>query len=141
VPYINAKIIPANKRNVPYTDMNWEIYPKSIYYMILKYSEYEDIKRILITESGAAFKDEHKAGKVNDKERMHYLQSYLEQVHHAKEKGGKVDGYFVWSLMDNFEWAEGYHKRFGLVHVNFETQERTVKNSGHWYREFLDKKE
>jgi beta-glucosidase len=141
VPYINAKIIPANKRNVPHTDMNWEIYPKSIYYMILKYSEYEDIKRIIITESGAAFKDEVKGNKVNDKERMHYLQSYLEQVHHAKEKGGKVDGYFVWSLMDNFEWAEGYQKRFGLVHVDFETQERTLKNSGHWYRDFLDKKE
>jgi len=141
VPYINAKIVPANKRNVAHTAMNWEVYPKSIYYMILKYSAYEDVKSIVITESGAAFKDEHKGGKVNDKERLHYLQSYLEQVHQAKEKGGKVDGYFVWSFMDNFEWAEGYHKRFGLVHVNFETQERTVKSTGLWYREFLDKKE
>lgn len=137
VPYINAKIVPAPKRNVPHTAMDWEIYPKSMYYLLLKYHQYEGIKKIIITENGAAFKDVLKDNKVQDKERIQYLQSYLEQVLYAKEKGVNVGGYFVWSLLDNFEWAEGYQKRFGLVHVDFETQERTVKNSGHWYRDFL----
>jgi beta-glucosidase len=140
VPYINAKIIPANKRNVDFTAMNWEIYPKSIYYMILKYSKYDEVKKILITENGAAFYDEIKGNAINDKERIQYLQTYLEQVHYAKEKGGKVDGYFVWSLTDNFEWAEGYQRRFGLVYVDFESQQRSIKNSGFWYRDFLNKK-
>lgn len=140
VPYINAKIIPANKRSVDFTAMNWEIYPKSIYYMILKYSKYDEVKKILITENGAAFYDEIKGNAINDKERIQYLQTYLEQVHYAKEKGGKVDGYFVWSLTDNFEWAEGYQRRFGLVYVDFESQQRSIKNSGFWYRDFLNKK-
>lgn len=137
VPYINAKIVPAPKRNVPHTTMDWEIYPKSIYYLLLKYQQYEGIKKIIITENGAAFNDVLKDNKVQDKERIQYLQSYLEQVLYAKEKGVNVGGYFVWSLLDNFEWAEGYQKRFGLVHVDFETQERTLKNSGLWYRDFL----
>ena len=137
VPYVNAKIYPANKRNVDYTAMNWEIYPKSIYYMILKFSQYDGVKKIFITESGASFFDELKSNSINDKERTQYIQSYLQQVYNAKEKGGKVEGYFVWSLTDNFEWAEGYKQRFGLVYVDFETQQRTIKNSGHWYRHFL----
>lgn len=137
VPYINAKIVPAPKRNVPHTTMDWEIYPKSIYYLLLKYQQYEGIKKIIITENGAAFNDVLKDNKVQDKERIQYLQSYLEQVLYAKEKGVNVGGYFVWSLLDNFEWAEGYQKRFGLVHVDFETQERTLKNSGLWYQDFL----
>ncbi|MGL2965309.1 GH1 family beta-glucosidase [Flavobacterium sp. XGLA_31] len=139
VPYINAKIIPAHKRNVDYTLLNWEIYPKSIYYMIQKFSHYEGVKKILITENGASFLDEVKADGINDKERIHYIQSYLHQVHSALENGGKVAGYFVWSLTDNFEWAEGYKQRFGLVHIDFETQKRTLKNSGLWYRDFLQK--
>jgi len=139
VPYINAKIIPANKRNVNYTAMNWEIYPKSIYYMILKFSQYHGVKKILITESGASFFDEIKEESIHDIERTHYIQSYLEQLQLAQEKSGKVAGYFVWSLTDNFEWTEGYKQRFGLVHIDFETQKRTIKNSGYWYRDFLNK--
>jgi len=137
VPYINAKIIPAHKRNVNYTAMNWEIYPKSIYYMIQKFSQYDGIQKLLITENGASFFDEVKRDSISDKERTDYLQSYLQQVLYAKESGGKVAGYFVWSLTDNFEWAEGYKQRFGLVHVDFTTQKRTIKNSGYWYRDFL----
>jgi len=139
VPYINAKIIPANKRNVDFTAMNWEIYPKSIYYMIMKYSKYGEVQKILITENGAAFHDELRGNTISDKERIQYLQSYLEQVYYAKEKGGKVGGYFVWSLTDNFEWAEGYQRRFGLIHVDFASQQRTIKNSGYWYQEFLSR--
>ena len=137
VPNINAKIIPAHKRNVPLTLMNWEIYPKSVYNMILKFSEYPSVKKIIITENGASFYDELKHTIINDKERQDYIQSYLEQIYYAKEKVGKVAGYFIWSLTDNFEWTEGYKQRFGLVHVDYSTQVRTLKNSGYWYKDFL----
>jgi len=140
VPYINAKIVPAKKRNVDYTMMNWEIYPKSIYYLILKFSKYIGVNKIIITENGASFFDEFKYEMFDDKERINYIKSYLQQVLLAKQNGGKVDGYFVWSLTDNFEWAEGYKQRFGLVYIDYETQKRTIKNSGYWYKEFLNNK-
>lgn len=141
IPYLNAKIIPAHKRKVECTSMNWEIYPSAIYYMIKKFSQYEGVKKIIITENGASFFDELKTNVVNDKERIHFIQSYLQQVLSAKQEGCKVEGYFIWSLTDNFEWAEGYKQRFGLVHVDFDSQKRTIKNSGHWYRDFLFKNE
>ena len=75
---------------------------------------------------------------MNDPRRLSYLQENLAQVLRAKNEEMSVGGYFVWTFTDNFEWAEGYHPRFGLVHVNFETQERTIKNSGLWYRDFLE---
>nr|WP_294774895.1 GH1 family beta-glucosidase [uncultured Flavobacterium sp.] len=137
VPYLNAKIISAQKRKVNLTAMKWEIYPKSISTMIKKFSQYDGVKKIIITESGASFFDELQANEINDVERIRYIKSYLEEVLWAKRNGGKVEGYFVWSLTDNFEWAEGYRQRFGLVHVDFNTQKRTIKNSGYWYAEFL----
>jgi beta-glucosidase len=140
IPYVNAKIVPAAKRNVDITAMQWEVYPKAIYYMIEKFSKYDGIKKIFITENGAAFPDEIIDNVINDIERKNFIQSYLQQVLYAKKKGGKVSGYFVWSLTDNFEWAEGYSKRFGLIHVDFNTQKRTIKNSGYWFRNFLSAK-
>jgi beta-glucosidase len=140
-PYLNAKIISAVKRKVDCTQMNWEIYPKSIYYMIKKYSQYEGVKKIIITENGASFFDEVKLNVVNDIERIQFIQSHLEQVLSAKKNIGKVAGYFVRSLTDNFEWNEGYKQRFGLVHVDFNSKKRTIKNSGYWYRNFLSKNE
>lgn len=77
------------------------------------------------------------ANAVHDMERINYLQKYMEQVLRAKKEGLKIDGYFVWSLTDNFEWAEGYRPRFGLVSVDFKTQQRIIKDSGYWYRDFL----
>lgn len=138
VPYINARIVPANKRNVEFTTMNWEIYPKSIFNMIDKFSQYHGVKKIIITENGASFYDEVKHDKVNDKERIDYIKSYLYEVLSAKQKFGKVAGYFVWSLLDNFEWAEGFDHRFGLIYVDHLTHERIVKNSGYWFKEFLE---
>jgi len=76
-------------------------------------------------------------GEVDDPLRLQYLQDHIAQVLKAKNEGCKVGGYFVWTLTDNFEWAEGYHPRFGIIHVDFETQQRTVKSSGKWYGEFL----
>jgi beta-glucosidase len=117
--------------------MNWEIYPESIYKMLLQFSQYENIREIIITENGSAFPDELQDGLIIDTKRKQYLQEYLQQVLRARNEGINVNGYFVWTFTDNFEWAEGYHPAFGLVHVNFNTQKRIVKSSGHWYSTFL----
>lgn len=137
VPYLNAVLVKAENRKVQTTAMGWEVYPPSIYHMLKKYSEYAGMPKIYITENGAAFPDEAADGKVNDTERVHYLRSYLKQVLKAKSEGVNVEGYFVWTLLDNFEWAEGYHPRFGLVYVDFDTQRRIIKSSGYWYKSFL----
>lgn len=139
-PYLNAKIIPADKRKVYYTAMDWEVYPEAIYEMILKFDSYKSVKKILITENGASFPDEVIDGVIDDSHRSHFIKSYLEQVLRAKRISSKVAGYFVWSLTDNFEWAEGYKQRFGLIYIDYETQERTIKKSGWWYKDFLKNK-
>lgn len=138
-PYVKANLITAQKRKVPITAMRWEIYPEAIYQMVKKFRSYPQIKKLYITENGAAFPDELVDGKVNDIERKSYLQSHIKQVLRAIDEELNVDGYFVWTLIDNFEWAEGYHPRFGLVYVDFETQERTMKESGLWFASFLKK--
>jgi beta-glucosidase len=136
-PYIGAELVSAEKRNVIATDMGWEVYPPALYHTIKRFNDYKNIKKIIITENGAAFPDEVKNGKVYDIRRTQYIRDNLEQLLKAKEEGYNVDGYFVWSLTDNFEWAEGYNARFGLIHIDFETQKRTIKQSGLWFRDFL----
>jgi beta-glucosidase len=137
VPYIKARIVTASNRNAKTTLMKWEVYPPSIYNMLKKYNGYSGIKKIIITENGAAFEDFLGHGIVHDPERLTYLQTYLEKILEAKKDGLNVDGYFVWTFTDNFEWAEGYHPRFGLVYVDFSTQQRIVKTSGKWFKSFL----
>ncbi|PKQ45945.1 GH1 family beta-glucosidase [Confluentibacter flavum] len=137
VPYLQAKIVKASKRNVKTTLMDWEVYPPSIYNMIKQFSQYSGVKKMIITENGAAFTDNLINGTIEDVDRLHYLQSHLEQVYKAKKDGFDVEGYFVWTFTDNFEWAEGYHPRFGLVYTDFETQKRIIKASGKWYQSFL----
>ncbi|OXA79134.1 beta-glucosidase [Flavobacterium aquidurense] len=136
-PYIGAELVSAEKRNVLATDMGWEVYPPALYHILKRFNSYENIRKIIITENGAAFPDIVTNGKVYDIKRTHFIQDHLEQILKAKEEGLNVDGYFVWSLTDNFEWAEGYNARFGLIHVDFETQKRTIKHSGLWFRDFL----
>ncbi len=136
-PYVNATLVKAENRKVPLTAMKWEVYPPSIYHMIKKFNNYPQIKKLYITENGAAFPDVVTDGKVIDPQRIEYLQAYLQQILKAKNEGLKISGYFVWTLTDNFEWAEGYHPRFGLIYVDFETQQRIIKASGHWYAKFL----
>lgn len=136
-PHLNARIIPADKRKVFHTAMDWEVYPEAIFKMISKYQEYEGIKKIMVTENGASFPDEVIDGAVNDDNRTNFIKSYLEQVLRAKRSCDKLSGYFVWSLTDNFEWAEGLKQRFGLIHIDYATQKRTVKASGKWYSAFL----
>ena len=138
VPFVNAKIIKASKRNVPYTQMDWEVYPPSIYEALKKFNSYPAIKEIIVTENGVAFKDALENGRIEDTARVNYLNDHIEQVLRAKKEGVKVNGYFVWTLMDNFEWAEGFTPKFGLIHIDFKTQQRIVKDSGKWYAQFLN---
>jgi beta-glucosidase len=133
MPLVRAKLVKANNRNVDITEMNWEVYPESIYEMLIKFSKYLNFKEIIVTENGAAFHDSIINGGVNDEKRRLYLEMHIDQVLRAKRNGVNVNGYFVWCLTDNFEWAEGYRPRFGLVHVDFNTQQRIIKNSGYWY--------
>jgi len=140
IPFLKAKLIPADKRKVFHTQMDWEVYPEAIYQMIKKFGHYKGVKELYVTENGAAFPDKIENGEINDKQRQNFIQDYLNEVLNAKRDGHKINGYFVWSLTDNFEWAEGYHQRFGLVHIDFETQKRTIKNSGKWYTDFLKNK-
>lgn len=137
MPFLKAKIIKADRRRVERTLMNWEIYPESIYYILKKFSEYKNIPQIIVTENGAAFQDTVIDGRVHDDKRLRYLKDHIFQVLRAKREGVNVNGYFIWSLMDNFEWAEGFHPRFGIVYVNFDTGQRIIKSSGYWYQQFL----
>lgn len=117
-------------------EMNFEVYPEGIYSVIKQFSKY-DIDNIIITENGVCYKDFIQNGKIHDHERISFFKAYLAQVLKAKKEGAPVKGYFVWSLTDNFEWSEGYEPRFGLIHVDFNTQKRTIKDSGLWFKKFL----
>jgi beta-glucosidase len=137
-PYLHARLVKAEDRNVPLTEMKWEVYPPAIYHILKKFDQYPQIRNIYVTENGSAFPDVvNDDGTVEDVKRKEYLQHHMAQVLKAKREGVAVNGYFVWTLTDNFEWAEGYHPRFGLVHVDFETQQRRIKSSGFWYADFL----
>ena len=114
----------------PTTDMGWEIYPNGLMESCSLLSEHYEVPPLFITENGAAFKDELTEGVVHDPERIQYLQQHLAVVAEMVAMGLDVRGYICWTLLDNFEWAKGYSKRFGLVHVDFESQARTVKDSG-----------
>ncbi|QDK79828.1 beta-glucosidase [Spirosoma sp. KCTC 42546] len=138
MPYLWAKDVSPLRRNVQtITEMGWEVYPESMYRIIQQFAQYEGIKKIYITESGAAFYDRVERGEVNDIARVNYHQNYLQQVLRSKQDGFPVDGYFAWTFLDNFEWAEGYRPRFGLVYVDFRTQQRIVKASGRWFQQLL----
>jgi beta-glucosidase len=136
-PLIWARVVGADKRNVEITDMNWEVYPESIYEMLIKFSKYKSFKEIIVTENGAAFPDTLVEGKVHDVKRIDFLGKHIRQVLRAKQEGMNVNGYFVWSFIDNFEWAEGYRPRFGLVYIDYKTQDRIIKDSGFWYSEMI----
>ena len=136
-PVLWLKDVPAKQRNVPVTGMGWEVSPDGMYRTLKQFSDYEGIKEIIVSENGAAFEDKFSDGELKDPERTEFFKSYLSAILKAKKEGVKVNGYLAWCLMDNFEWAEGYSARFGLVHVDFKTQKRTMKSSGKWFSKFL----
>jgi beta-glucosidase len=137
-PVLWSKQVPASKRKVELTEMGWEIYPEGIYYLLKKFAAYKNIPPIYITENGAAFEDVVDDEYVHDNKRIKFIESYLRKILHAKNEGVDVRGYFYWSFTDNFEWAEGYRTRFGLVYIDFDTQKRIIKDSGFWFKKFLE---
>ena len=122
--------------DVPRTFFDWEVYPQGLTDFLERVQRDYNPASILITENGASYLDQVIDGSIDDPERTAYFQSHLAASLEALRKGVKLDGYFAWSFLDNFEWAEGYQKRFGLTHVDFATQARTVKNSGQWFKAF-----
>jgi beta-glucosidase len=122
------------------TEMGWEISPESLYDLLKRLDREYTKLPMYITENGAAFKDEvTEDGRVHDDERIEYIKEHLKAAAKFIEEGGNLKGYFVWSLMDNFEWAHGYSKRFGIVYVDYETQKRILKDSALWYKEVIQK--
>lgn len=135
---IDANGRAAPLENAEYTEMNWEVHAEALYRILVRMSREYHLPPLYITENGAAFKDEVSAdGKVHDPRRQAYLKEHFIEAHKAMQAGVDMRGYFVWSLMDNFEWAEGYTKRFGLIHIDYETQKRTLKDSAEWYTKVI----
>jgi beta-glucosidase len=137
IPIVQASEVKATSRKVPHTATGWEINPESFYRLLKRFWLYGGVKEIIVSEGGAAFKDEIVNGSIDDQGRIDYFRQYLSAMLRAKKEGVNIKGYFAWTLMDNFEWAEGYKARFGLIHVDFDTQLRTIKNSGYWFRDWL----
>jgi beta-glucosidase len=115
-----------------YSDMGWEVYPKGLY-DILKWTDRNyPVKKIYVTENGAAFNDPVTPdGRCHDARRVAFFREYIRQALKARDEEVPLHGYFAWSTMDNFEWAYGYNMRFGVIHIDFETQNRTIKDSGY----------
>ncbi|WP_226582706.1 GH1 family beta-glucosidase [Halobacillus litoralis] len=127
--------VPLDERR---TDIDWPIYAEGFYKALTDiHQTYGDVP-IYITENGACYNHGVEDGRVYDQERIDYLKQHLTSLSRAIEAGVPIVGYIVWSLLDNFEWAEGYEKRFGIIHVNFETFERTRKDSYYWYRDTVN---
>ncbi|MEV7199561.1 GH1 family beta-glucosidase [Streptomyces griseoluteus] len=129
----------VRREGVPRTGMDWEIDASGLETLLLRLTEEYGARRIYVTENGSSFPDRvGPDGTVDDPERRAYLESHLAACASATAKGAPLAGYFAWSLMDNFEWAYGYDKRFGLFHVDYATQARTIKASGRRYAEIID---
>jgi beta-glucosidase len=125
------------QKNVEVTDFGWEVYPQGLTDLLVGMHRRYRLPPLLITENGAACDDRLIDGVVDDEQRCRYYQTHLEAVDRAMREGVDIRGYFAWSLMDNFEWAEGYSKRFGLVYVDYATQQRTLKRSAIMFQAFL----
>jgi beta-glucosidase len=123
------------------TDMGWEVYPEGLTELLLRLHRDYQVPPLFVTENGGAFKDTLQGGRIHDRDRTRYIASHIAAVGEALRLGVPMAGYMVWSLLDNFEWASGYEKRFGIVHVDYATQQRTLKDSALWYREFLQQQQ
>ena len=135
IPWVGADEVEWVPRPGPRTAMDWGIHPEGLTRMLVDISRRYPGQPLAITENGAAFYDEVTDGRVHDQDRVDYLHDHLDAVGAALDAGADVRGYFVWSLMDNFEWAYGYDRRFGIVHVDYPTGTRTLKDSALWYAE------
>jgi beta-glucosidase len=140
--YYTRSVVRASVGEVPaegaeHTEMGWEVYPDGLYRVLVHLQTMYEPPELYITENGAAFADARENGRVADSRRVSYLEGHLDAVVAAIAEGVPVRGYFLWSLLDNFEWAFGYSRRFGIVYVDFDTLERVPKDSFTWYRDFI----
>ena len=120
------------------TDFGWEVHPAGLTALMLRIHQEYAPGDVYVTENGSSYDDVVQGdGSIDDEGRRYYLERHLAAVRAAQERGVPAKGYFAWSLLDNFEWSEGYLRRFGIVYVDFATQKRTLKKSGAWYRDFL----
>ena len=134
-PLIAARLVPKNSL---LTEMGWEIYPDGMYEILMRLKEEYNNPAVYVTENGAAFDDKvTRNGEIQDDDRIAFLRDHMVAAYRAMKEGARLKGYTVWSIMDNFEWAEGYIKRFGLVHVDYQTLKRTPKKSARWYKQLI----
>ncbi|MCU1546437.1 MAG: beta-glucosidase [Homoserinimonas sp.] len=136
-PWPGSEMVEFIQQPGPYTSMGWNIAPEGLEDLLLDLHRQFPAQPLMITENGAAFEDELVEGAVHDVKRIDYLRRHFTAAHRAMQRGVDLRGYLVWSLMDNFEWAYGYTKRFGIVYVDYTTLKRTVKDSGHWFSELV----
>jgi beta-glucosidase len=135
---LNGSAIDVPVPGAELTDMGWEVYPAGLHESLVRMHRDYGVESLYVTENGAAFADVRSHdGAVHDVERIAYLDGYLDAIETAIAEGVTLRGYFVWSLLDNFEWALGYSKRFGLVYVDYPTLERVPKDSFYWYRDLI----
>jgi beta-glucosidase len=128
----------AKQSGLPITDMGWEVYPEGLTELLVRMHTDYPVPPLYVTENGGAFKDAVQDGQVHDADRTDYIARHIDAVGEAMRQGVRMEGYMVWSLLDNFEWASGYEKRFGIVHVDYATQKRTLKDSAIWYAAMLN---
>jgi beta-glucosidase len=117
--------------------MGWEVYPQALFEQLLELKNDYGNPIVFVTENGAAYKDEVTSQGILDGQRIRYLEQHLQEVYKAIQAGANIKGYFVWTLIDNFEWAEGYAKRFGIVYTDYTTQKRIPKASYYWYQKLI----
>jgi beta-glucosidase len=130
--------VEAAPTGVERTAMGWEVYPQGLRDLLIDFkARYTNLPPLYITENGMASDDSVNDGVVADPQRIRFIERHLQAVNEAIGAGVDVRGYFVWSLMDNYEWAFGYERRFGIIHVDYDTQVRTLKNSALALRAFL----
>jgi beta-glucosidase len=127
----------ASRSGLELTDMGWEIYPQGLTELLLRLHRDYRVPPLFVTENGGAFKDILDQGRVHDGARIAYIAIHIGALGDALDQGVPMAGYMAWSLLDNFEGSFGYAKRFGIVHVDYTTQQRTLKDSALWYRDFL----
>lgn len=135
-----SSLAAPKQRSSEVTDMGWEVYPVGLYELLMRVQRDYRPERLYVTENGAAYGTEPDSdGCVSDHRRLDYLRKHCLAAHAAINDGVPLAGYFVWSLLDNFEWSHGYTKRFGIVWVDYATQARTPKQSAHWYAQVIDR--
>ncbi|MGZ4148361.1 MAG: GH1 family beta-glucosidase [Actinomycetota bacterium] len=127
----------VNRAEAEHTEMGWEVYPDGLYEILVRLRDEYGAPPLYVTENGAAYADERRGDRVDDPARVSYLERHVDAVARALADGVDVRGYFVWSLLDNFEWSFGYSRRFGLAYVDYGTLERRPKASYRWYRDLV----